>query len=381
VPASFAGALLTAILTRDSAKVASVLMVDYSCAIRLSTPLSILSAMRSGVDAGILIKGGKFLEALALADTVVFDKTGTLTKASPQVADIISFGKYSSMEILRLAACLEEHFPHPLGRAVVRYANQHHLRHREEHAQVEYIAAHGIVSRLHGDKVLLGSAHFMADEGIVPTAAVCAGIEQQAGRSLLYLAVNQDIIGVLALEDPVRSDAAALIKSLRKDGVDVHMLTGDGPETAKACAALLGIEHYQARMLPEDKAAYIQRLKDEGRHIIMAGDGINDSPALALADVGVTLQDGSELARNVADVVLTRNNISDLELARSLGKQTLRRIHHNYVAIVSINTLLLLLGVTGVITPAGSALLHNSSTVLSALNGMRSFKKSILQRN
>ncbi|MDR1397792.1 MAG: heavy metal translocating P-type ATPase [Desulfarculales bacterium] len=376
VPYNFAGAALVALVTRDSQKVASVLMVDYSCAIRLSTPLSILSAMRSGVEQGVLIKGGKFLEALALADTVIFDKTGTLTTATPRVAQVLSFSSVSSLEILRMAACLEEHFPHPLGKAVVEHANLMNLKHREEHAAVEYITAHGIVSRLNNKRLLLGSAHFITeDEGITPHDKIIPLVQQQAdlGRSLLYLAMDGRIAGLLALEDPPRREAREVITALRRDGLDVHMLTGDGPEAAQAMAGCLGIENFAASMLPSDKSSYVQKLKEQGRRIMMIGDGINDSPALAIADVGITLQDGSDLARNVADVVLSRNNLHDIVTARRLAKQALNRINYNYIGIVGINTLLLGLGIAGVITPTSSALLHNTSTIVSALNSMRSF--------
>lgn len=377
VPFSFAGAALVGLVSGNPRKATSVLMVDYSCAIRLSTPLSILSAMRSGVNKGLLIKGGKFLEALAQADTLVFDKTGTLTKATPQVADIIPFSSYDHKEILRLAACLEEHFPHPLGRAVVAYAEKLQLKHREEHAEVEYIAAHGIASRLDNKKVLLGSQHFlMEDEGIAPSEAMLQQMNIQAaqGRSLLYLAIENRIVGMLAISDPPRDEAAQIIELLQQENLQVHMLTGDSRETAQAVARELGIKQYCAQMLPADKAAYLQQLKDSGHKVMMVGDGINDSPALALADVGITLQDGSDLARNVADVVLTRNNLADLLNARKLGKRTMRRIRHNYFGIISINSLLLLLGIGGVITPASSALLHNASTILSALNSMRPYR-------
>ncbi len=377
VPYSFAAAGLVGLTTRNSAKAASVLMVDYSCAIRLSTPLSILSAMRSGIDSGVLIKGGKFLEALAEADTLVLDKTGTLTMAMPQVADVASFGSFASAEVLRLAACLEEHFPHPLGRAVVNHAERLNLKHREEHAKVEYITAHGIVSRLDGKKILLGSEHFlMEDEGVKPSEKVRKHARSQAaqGRSLLYLAMEKEIVGILAISDPPRQEAKEVIGQLRQDGMNVHMLTGDSQETARSVAEELGINHFNARMLPSDKAAYMQRLRDSGHNIIMVGDGINDSPALALANVGITLQDGSDLARNVADVVLIRNNLEDLLVARRLGRLTLGRIRNNYLGIVGINSLLILLGITGAITPAGSALMHNAATILSALNSMRPYR-------
>ena len=370
VPFTFALAGLVFLATRNLARAASVLLVDYSCALRLATPLAILSAMNEGVGRKVMVKGGRFLESLARVDTVVFDKTGTLTQSRPEVAQVIPVPGAEAVqdedEVLRLAACLEEHFPHPVAKAVVHCAEERGLQHAEEHAEVEYVVAHGIASMWRGKRVLLGSRHYISQDEGVDVSCMEETISDLArqGYSLLYLAVEGRLEGMIAMRDPVRPESAALIARLREMGVPhVMMLTGDDERTARAVADSLGITEYRSQVLPEDKARVVQELKDAGRTVLMLGDGINDSPALSCADVGVTLRDGSDLAREVADVVLMGGSLNELVTALELGRGTMRRIHGNFVATMGLNSLFLAGGLIGMIQPGLSAVLHNLTTL------------------
>lgn len=371
-PFSFLLAGLVWLITRNPTRAASVLLVDYSCALRLATPLAVLSAMREGAARGVLVKGGRFLETLAAADTVVFDKTGTLTRSRPHVVEVVPAHGHERGEVLRLAACLEEHFPHPVAGAVVRKAEEEKLRHAEEHSEVEYVVAHGVASHLHGKRALIGSRHYVCHDEGVNMDEMDATIRAFADRglSLLYVALDGRPAGIVGIEDPLRPEAPELVRRLRQEGMRVLMLTGDDPRTA-AVAAQLGIEEYRAQVLPADKAEVIRALQAEGRTVIMLGDGINDSPALSAADVGISLRDGADLAREVADVVLADGRLSGLLTARELGRAALRRIHTNFGWIMTLNTLFLAAGLTGLIQPGLSAVLHNVTTVGVTLNAMR----------
>ncbi len=373
VPFSFLLAGLVWAITRNPARAAAVLLVDYSCALKLATPLAILASMKEGVGRGVLVKGGRFLEALASADAVVFDKTGTLTESRPEVVEVVPGEGYGREDVLRIAACLEEHFPHPVARAVVRRAELENLHHKEEHSKVEYVVAHGIASRLHGKRVLLGSRHYIEhDEGVsVSVMREAVARLSREGRSILYLAVDGELVGLVGIADPLRSEAASVIRELRERGVRIVMLTGDDERTASAVASRLGIDEFRAQVLPTDKAAVIRELQAEGHTVAMLGDGINDSPALSAADVGITLSDGADLAREVADVVLTGGSLENLVTAIDLGKGTMRRIRANFGATMSLNTLFLVGGLSGLLQPGLSAVLHNLTTVGVSLNAMR----------
>lgn len=374
VPFTFALAGLVWLFTRNLTRAASVLLVDYSCALRLATPLAILSAMNEGVKRRVMVKGGRFLEALSTVDTVVFDKTGTLTQSRPEVARVVAAEGYDEDFVLRLSACLEEHFPHPVARAVVHGAKRRDLRHDEEHTEVEYVVAHGIASQWRGSRVLLGSRHYVEeDEGVDVSVMDGAAAELSCeGYSLLYLSVDGHVAGIIAIEDPVRPESAALVERLRAMGVShVLMLTGDDARTASAVASRLGIEEFRAQVLPEDKARVVRELREEGRVVLMIGDGINDSPALSTADVGVTLRDGADLAREVADVVLMGGSLHELATALELGRGTMRRIHANFAATMALNTAFLFGGLTGLLRPGASAVCHNLTTLGVSLNAMR----------
>ena len=374
VPFTFGLAALVFLLTRNITRTASVLLVDYSCALRLATPLAILSAMNEGVQHKVMVKGGRFLESLAQVDTVVFDKTGTLTQACPEVAHVVPAEGYESDEILRLAACLEEHFPHPVARAVVHYAEKRQLQHAEEHAEVEYVVAHGIASMWRGQRVLLGSRHYISQDEGVDVSCMEDSISALArqGYSLLYLSIDGQLAGIIAIEDPIRSESASLVNRLREMGIKhVIMLTGDDEYTAHAVASSLGISEYRSQVLPEDKARVIQELKKQGRTVLMLGDGINDSPALSAADVGVTLREGSDLAREVADVVLMDGTLNTLITALELGRSTMRRIRGNFIVTMGLNSAFLAGGLVGVLRPGLSAVLHNLTTLGVSLNAMR----------
>ena len=377
VPYHFLLAGLVWLVTRDFARMASVLMVDFSCALRLATPLAILTAMRTGTQRGVVVKGGKYLEALAEVDTVVFDKTGTLTASAPKLSDVVSLDeRYDADDLLRLAACLEEHFPHPVGRAVVHAAEAKGLAHAVEahDAKIDYVVAHGIASSVEGARVLLGSRHFVEEDEGVSVAVGHEAAERLAreGKSILYLAVGGKLAGLLGIEDPVRSEAKAVIAALHERGVkEVWMLTGDDERTARVVAETLGIDHYRAGILPADKAAVVTALKEKGAKVLMVGDGVNDSPALSASDVGVTLRDGADIAQEVADVVLSENTLAGLPVAMDLGKAAMARIRQNFIASVGLNGLFLAGGLTGTLMPAAGALLHNGTTIGVCLNAMR----------
>ena len=377
VPYHFLLAGLVWLVTRDFARMASVLMVDFSCALRLATPLAILTAMRTGTQRGVVVKGGKYLEALAEVDTVVFDKTGTLTASAPKLADVVTLDEaHDADDLLRLAACLEEHFPHPVGRAVVHAAEAKGLAHTiEAHdAKIDYVVAHGIASSVEGERVVLGSRHFVEeDEGIsVEVGHEAAERLAREGKSILYLAVGGRLAGLLGIEDPIREEAKSVIAALHERGVkEVWMLTGDDERTARVVAETLGIDHYRAGILPADKAAVVTALKEKGAKVLMVGDGVNDSPALSASHVGVTLRDGADIAQEVADVVLTENTLTGLPVAMDLGKAAMARIRQNFVASVGLNGLFLAGGLTGTLMPAAGALLHNGTTIGVCLNAMR----------
>ncbi len=362
------------LLTRDPTRAASVLLVDYSCAIKLATPLAVLAAMRQAAGAGALIKGGRFMEVLATADVALFDKTGTLTEARPSVQAVLPVKGRDARDLLRLAACLEEHFPHPVARAVVRKADEEGLTHKEEHAEVQYIAAHGIASMIHGQRVLLGSAHFVhEDEGIPPfPAAMLKKAKTSGGCSVLHMAIGGEPAGLILLDDPIRPEAADVVAALRARGIErIVMVTGDGQEAAETAARAAGIDEVRARMLPEDKRSLVRELKAAGHVVAVIGDGVNDSWALSEADVGVSLSQAADVAREVCDVLLTGHDLRALPVAIDISRAALARISLNFRLIVGLNSGLLLMGLLGLLRPAASALLHNLGTVLAALNAVR----------
>ncbi|MDR1079556.1 MAG: heavy metal translocating P-type ATPase [Deltaproteobacteria bacterium] len=379
VPFNFLLALATFLVTRNVAKAGNALLVDYSCAIRLSTPIAVLSAMREGNESGILVKGGRFLEELASADTCVFDKTGTLTEARPQVSEIVTFPPFDRAEALRLAACLEEHFPHPVGRAVVNQARHEGLSHAEEHTKVDYVVAHGISSTWRNKKVLLGSRHFIfEDEGVPLTPEAERETERIAanGESMIYLAADGALAAVISISDRLRYRARETMDGLKAAGVErTVMLTGDLKATAANMAAKIGFDEYRAELLPDDKAAYLSGLAEEGRRVMMVGDGLNDSAALSLARVGVALSDGSELAKDVANVQLLNGRLDALPVARLLSDRAMKRIHENYWIIVILNSVFLGLGLLGVAGAGLVSFLPNGTTVLVAARASRPFLK------
>lgn len=373
VPFSFLGFALTLLLTRNITKAVSLLMVDYSCAIKLSTPISVISAIREAADRNITIKGGKYLEAFASADTIVFDKTGTLTNAEPVLEQVIPFANYSEEEVLKTAACIEEHFPHSMARAIVKGAELRGVLHAEEHADVNYIVAHGIATTIHGERAIIGSRHFICeDEGVTITAKQQAYIDEKAGASsVIYLAVGGTLAGVLCINDPPRQEAARAVQLMKSSGIEhVIMLTGDSWSAASIIAKQLGIAEFHAQVLPEEKHRHIEQLKADGHCVIMVGDGINDAPALAAADVSVAMNDASDIAKETADITLRGAGLDELAVIRKISEQLMRRIHANYRFIVGFNTALLLLGFSGIISPSLSALLHNSSTMAICMKSM-----------
>lgn len=374
VPWTLGGTALTWLLTGNVTKAVSVLMVDYSCALKLAMPVSVLSAIREANQHQLTVKGGKFFEAVSEADTIVFDKTGTLTKACPTVREVISFCDKSSDDILRIAACLEEHFPHSMAKAVVDAAVERKLVHEEMHSKVEYIVAHGISTTISGKKAIIGSYHFVfEDEGcVVPDGMEERFVELPQEYSYLYLAIEGKLAGVICIEDPLREEAADVISQLRQVGFSkLVMMTGDSERTASAIAARVGVDEYYSEVLPEDKAGYVEAQKRAGRKVIMIGDGINDAPALSAADVGIAISDGAEIAREIADITIGGDNLERLVMLKKLSDGLIKRIHRNYRAIVGINTGLILLGVGGVLQPTTSALLHNTSTLFIGLESMR----------
>ncbi len=373
VPYTLLGTGLTYALTRNATKALSVLMVDFSCALKLAMPISVLSAIREASLHNITVKGGKYLEAMAEADTIVFDKTGTLTKANPTVVDVVSFNGQDSDELLRIAACLEEHFPHSMAKAVVDAAAEKNLEHEEVHSEVEYIVAHGISSMIDGQKVVIGSHHFVFED------EKCTVDPEKMGTfnslppeySHLYMAINNRLAAVICIEDPLREEAAAVIRSLKMAGIGkVVMMTGDSDRTAKAIAKKAGIDEYYSEVLPEDKANFVEKEKAKGRKVIMIGDGINDSPALSAADIGISISDGAEIAREIADVTIGADNLNEIVTLKALSNSLVKRIDKNYRFIVSFNAGLIVLGVTGIIPPTMSALLHNGSTLAIGMKSM-----------
>ncbi len=373
VPFSLSMFVLELLVTRNVQRAMSVLMVDYSCAIKLSTPIAVMSAMREATRQRVVVKGGKYLEALAVADTIVFDKTGTLTSARPQVERIIRFNDMDEDELLRLAACLEEHFPHSMARAIVRSAHDKGLHHGDEkHAEVEYIVAHGIASSVDSHKVRIGSAHFIfEDEGVLQPSDLAKRLEEEASTaSTVFLAIDGQLAGALCISDPLRPEAAAVVAGLRERGFHhIAMLTGDSRNCADAVAEQLGLDEVHAQVLPEDKASYVEEMKRRGRTVVMVGDGINDSPALAAADVSIALSDASDIARTVADVSVLDSSLEALLSVSDLSKKLMDRIENSYRFIVTFNTALIVLGLAGVLQPAMGAMLHNASTVtLAAAN-------------
>ena len=374
VPYTLLGTGLTWLLTRNVSRAISVLMVDFSCALKLAMPISVLSAIREASMYHMTVKGGKYLEAVADAAVVVFDKTGTLTKARPTVKEVVTFGRESKEEMLRIAACLEEHFPHSMAKAVVKAARDMGLEHEEMHSKVDYIVAHGIASYIEGRKVVIGSYHFVfEDEACTVDEAYRETFDRlPSDCSHLYLAMDQKLAAVICVEDPLREEAGAVINSLKKAGIrKVVMMTGDSERTARAVAARVGVDEYYSEVLPEQKARFIEQEKAAGNVVIMVGDGINDSPALSAADVGIAISDGAEIAREIADITLAADNLFEIVTLKLLSDSLMKRIHSNYRNIVGINTSLILLGAAGIIAPTTSALLHNLSTIGISLGGMQ----------
>lgn len=374
VPYTLGGTALTWLLTRNTTKALAVLMVDFSCALKLAMPISVLSAIREAQTHHITVKGGKFLEAVASADTIVFDKTGTLTKAKPTVKDVVVFNGSSKEEMLRIAACLEEHFPHSMAKAVVTAAKQRSLDHEEMHSKVNYIVAHGISSSINDHKVIIGSYHFVfEDEGChIPEDQMDKFENLPTEYSHLYMAIDNKLAAVICIEDPLRPEAAAAIRALKAAGIKhVVMMTGDSERTAAAIAKRVGVDEYYSEVLPEDKANYIERQKAKGSKVIMVGDGINDSPALSAADAGVAVSDGAEIAREIADITVASDDLYQLVILKSLSNRLMKRIQRNYRTIVGFNTGLIGLGVAGILQPTTSALFHNTSTLLISLNNMK----------
>lgn len=378
VPYTFLGSLLGLVLTRNVTRALSVLMVDFSCALKLAMPLAVLSAMREAGKEHITVKGGKFLEAAAKADTIVFDKTGTLTHACPQVAKVIPFGGRAESEMLRLAACLEEHFPHSMANAVVEEARRRGLTHEEFHSKVEYLVAHGIASTVNGERVMIGSAHFIFED----EKCVLAEGEQERFDSLppeyshLYLAIGNQLAAVICVSDPLRDEAKEVLAALRALGISqMVMLTGDSKRTAGVIAAQVGVDDFHAEVMPEDKAQYVADLRAAGHTVIMVGDGINDSPALSEADVGIAINDGAAIAREVADITVSAESLWELVRLRQIAMGLMARIHSNYRFVIGFNGTLITLGVAGVLTPAASATLHNLSTLGVSLRSMSALPK------
>ncbi len=373
VPYTLGGTLLTYLLTRNATKTLSVLMVDFSCALKLAIPISVLSAMREGSEYGMTIKGGKFLEAVAGADTIVFDKTGTLTYATPRVVDVVAFHGTSGDEDLRMAACLEEHYPHPMANAVVAAALEKGLNHEEMHSEINYVVAHGIASTIDGQRVVIGSYHFvMEDEQCVIDEADRERFDALPGEhSHLYFAIGGVLCAVICIMDPIREEAGQVIGSLRKLGIQkLVMMTGDNEKAAAAIAKEVGVDQFYAEVLPEEKAAFVKKEKEEGRRVIMIGDGINDSPALSEADAGIAISTGAAIAREIADITISATDLRALVTLKELSNALVGRINSNYRMILGFNALLILLGVGGILPPTTSALLHNGSTIAIGLKSM-----------
>ena len=380
VPYTLLGTGAVWLLTRNITKTLSVLMVDFSCALKLAMPITVLSAIREAGENNITVKGGKFLEAVADADTIVFDKTGTLTKATPTVKEIVAFSEYSENDLLRIAACLEEHFPHSMAKAVVDAAKERQLSHEEMHSKVEYVVAHGISSSIDDKKVLIGSSHFIFEDErcMIPSEYQDRYDSLKPEYSHLYLAIEKQLVAVICIEDPLREEATEMVHDLKKAGIrKVVMMTGDSERTAAAIAKRVGVDEYYAEVLPEDKANFVEKEKAEGRKVIMIGDGINDSPALSAADAGIAISDGAEIAREIADITIAADDLREVVTLKLLANAMMKRIHKNYRNIVGINSGLILLGVTGIVQPTVSALLHNASTLMISLGSM----KNLLDEN
>ena len=373
VPWCLVGTVVTYALTRNITRAISILMVDFSCALKLSMPLAVLSAMRECGTAHITVKGGKYLEALAKADTIVFDKTGTLTRATPQVVDIIPFSNSEKDDVLRLAACLEEHFPHSMANAVVRAAREQGLSHEEMHSEVEYIVAHGIASRVGGERVVIGSYHFVFEDEhcIVPADEQEKFDQMPAEYSHLYMAASGQLVGVICIADPLRPEAASVLRQLHKLGIrNTVMMTGDSYRTAEAIARQVGVDQFFAEVLPEDKANFVQKAKAEGRTVVMIGDGINDSPALSAADIGIAINSGAAIAREIADVTIKADSLEELVTLKTIANALQHRVSSNYRFVLSFNSTLIALGALGILQPAASAMLHNLSTIGISLRSM-----------
>lgn len=374
VPYSLGATALTYLLTRNATKALSILMVDFSCALKLAMPISVLSAIREAGSHHITVKGGKFLEAMAEADTIVFDKTGTLTKACPTVASVVSFCDKTSDELFRIAACLEEHFPHSMAKAVVDAATQKNLLHEEMHTKPDYVVAHGIASTIGEKRVVIGSYHFVFEDEkcMIPEEKKELFENLPLQYSHLYLAIDGKLAATICIEDPLRTEAKSVIRKLHKEGfTNIVMMTGDSYRTAEAIAKSVGVDHFYAEVLPEDKADFVQQEKAKGHKVVMIGDGINDSPALSAADVGIAISDGAEIAREIADITVSADDLNEIVILKMLSEALMKRIHKNYRQIVTFNAGLIALGVAGVIPPTTSALLHNTSTLLIGMDSMK----------
>lgn len=373
VPYTLGGTALVYLLTRNVTKALAVLMVDFSCALKLAMPISVLSAIREAGTYDVTVKGGRYLEAIAEADTIVFDKTGTLTKAKPTVVDVVPFVDEDPDELLRLAACMEEHFPHSMAKAVVEAAKVRGLSHDERHAKVEYVVAHGISTTIEGKKAVIGSQHFVFED---EKCVIPEGMQERFDAvpeeySHLYLAVEGRLVAIICIEDPLRPEAVDVIQGLKKAGISkVVMMTGDSDRTARAVASKVGVDEYYSEVLPEDKASFVDKERSAGRKVIMIGDGINDSPALSAADVGIAISDGAEIAREIADVTISADNLEELVKLKQISNGLIKRIHQNYRVIVGFNMGLIILGVAGILQPTTSALFHNTSTLLISLKSM-----------
>ena len=373
VPWCLGATVVTYLLTRNATRAISCLMVDFSCALKLSMPLAVLSAMRECGSYHITVKGGKYLEALSQADTIVFDKTGTLTRATPQVVEVVPFSGCNEREVLQLAACLEEHFPHSMANAVVRAAKEHGISHEEMHSEVEYIVAHGIASRVGGERVVIGSHHFVFEDEkcTIPAAEQQKFDALKPAYSHLYMAASGQLVGVICISDPLRPEAAAVLNGLRALGIrNTVMMTGDSERTAAAIAKQVGVDRFFAEVLPEDKANFVQQAKAEGHTVVMIGDGINDSPALSAADIGIAINSGAAIAREIADVTIKADSLEELVALKAIANSLQKRVHANYRFVLTFNSTLIALGALGILQPASSAMLHNLSTIGISLKSM-----------
>ena len=373
VPWCLGATVATYLLTRNATRAISCLMVDFSCALKLSMPLAVLSAMRECGSYHITVKGGKYLEALSQADTIVFDKTGTLTRATPQVVEVVPFSGCNEREVLQLAACLEEHFPHSMANAVVRAAKERGISHEEMHSEVEYIVAHGIASRVGGQRVVIGSHHFVFEDEkcTIPTAEQAKFDALKPAYSHLYMAASGQLVGVICISDPLRPEAAAVLNGLRALGIrNTVMMTGDSERTAAAIAKQVGVDRFFAEVLPEDKANFVQQAKAEGHTVVMIGDGINDSPALSAADIGIAINSGAAIAREIADVTIKADSLEELVALKAIANSLQKRVHANYRFVLTFNSALIALGALGILQPASSAMLHNLSTIGISLKSM-----------